>query len=189
MDQQEQNQNQIPEAQQIPDTKSVHWLKYAEIVFVLLLVVNIGLFYFYLKGGKGASVKNQPEEVLSDEGFLLTKPDQTISRAGYTLVFSNPRHEYLEGQNSFRVDISLTNESFVPSIKVIANCDIAENGFVIKEGEGVSVESGESAEIIPGGSASWTGLVILDNANQKVVSCLYAPEGVFEPQQTIRVVF
>ena len=199
----EQGQNMIPQSENLqspvpnepttdnrqPTSDSVPWIKYGMVLFFALAIINLGLFYFYLRGDKGASVKNQPEEVLSDEGFLITKPDQNISRAGYTLVFSNPRYEHLENQSNFRVDVTLANESFAPSVKIIANCDIAENGFVVKEGEGVSVESGESAEIAPGGSVSWTALVILDNANQKVASCLYSPEGVFDPNQTIRVVF
>lgn len=168
-----------------PDTP---WLKYAEIIFVILVVVNLGLAYFYLSGSK-SKLSDKDVGTEDSQGFLLTKPDKSISREGYSITFSNPRYEYLNPQNFFRVDVTLRNESIKPSIKVIANCDISENGQMVKTGTGVSVESGETVEILPATSATWTALVILDSKNQKVSSCIYAPEGIFDPNQTIRVVF
>ncbi|MBI4157439.1 hypothetical protein HY502_01150 [Candidatus Woesebacteria bacterium] len=179
----------IPLESEAPQEEGIPWLKYGMVLFFALAVVNLGLFYFYLSGNKKQEGMEEKIEVKDEEGFSITKPEQTISKEGYSITFSNPRYEYLENQSNFRVDVTLANESFIPSVKIIANCDIAENGFVVKEGEGISVESGENGEIFPGSSSSWTALVILDNANQKVASCLYAPEGVFDPNQTIRVIF
>ena len=164
------------------------WVKYLLIVFTLLLIINLALYLFYLKGRGGVST-NDFEEIKDEQGFSLTKPNQTISRAGYSIVFSNPRYESVDAQNFFRVDVTLTNESVEPTIKVIANCDIEEDRITVRQGVGVSVKAGESRPILPGNSNSWTAEVLLDNANQKVSSCIYAPEGVFDPEKTIRVEF
>lgn len=164
------------------------WIKFAEALFVILAVINLGLLYFYFNGER-TRLSDKEVGTEDTQGFLLTKPDQKISRQGYSITFSNPRYEHLGEQNNFRVDVTLENISIKPSIKVISNCDIEEKGKTVIEGVGVSVENGESTQVMSGNTAYWTALVILENKNQKVSNCIYAPEGIFDPNQTIRVVF
>lgn len=189
MDEPIQSTTQDQNMPQEPSSQGTPWLKYAGIFLGVLIIINLGLFAFYFFSKQKSALKNELVGTLDEQGFLLTKTGQNISREGYSIAFSNPRYEHFETESHFKVDVVLENQAFEPSIKVIANCDIEEGGIIIKEGAGATVESGGSGEILPGNSSSWTALIILGNKEQKVSSCLYAPAGVFDPNQTVKVVF
>src|SRR3990167_2909764 len=82
----------IPPESEAPQEEGIPWLKYGMVLFFALAVVNIGLFYFYLSGNKKPKGVEEKVEVKDEEGFSITKAEQTISKEGYSITFSNPRY-------------------------------------------------------------------------------------------------
>ena len=101
---------------------------------------------------------------------VVSQPE-TVS---YQADFANPRYDHQDNQSFFYVDVALSQVE--GEFKRLLNCDTNQ-----REGVGAS--------IIEEADTSWTALIVLDNPQEKVTVCMYAPEGVFEEGKTVRAEF
>ena len=92
----------------------------------------------------------------------------------YQADFKNPRYDHQPNQSFFYVDVALSEVE--GEFKRLLNCDTNQ-----REGVGAS--------IIEETDTSWTAQIVLDNPQEKVTSCMYAPEGVFEEAKTVTAEF
>lgn len=184
----EESQGQVSQQETTPvedKGSKTPWLKIAAAVLIFFAIVNLVLFFLYRSIKPDTKVKTLPPKDAS--GFSLSQVDQVVSIAGYSIEFFNPRYEKKEGFNRFSVSVNLVNKNFEPYIQAIGNCDVEENGVLVQKGASVGVS--ELKDLYIGQKFSWDLTVDLQNDDQKVVSCVYAPQGSYDPKLTTKVVF